>query len=71
MGQAGQRPLANDFGLEHHLPQQLPNARSDGAQGKIRIRFGGADSSQNRGKAVPKSRKGGRQQYGEHYFLGR
>ena len=33
---AGQRPLSDDFPLQHHFPEKLPDARAEAAQARNR-----------------------------------
>ncbi len=53
MRQAGQRALANDFGLEEHFPDKIPNALADGKE----VKAGSFFDSRILLRMVPKRRQ--------------
>ena len=60
VGQTRQRPLADDFGLEHHFPDQLANPWAHGKQRNIPVPLGCAYSAENCAEAPPESHDGDR-----------
>ncbi len=53
VGQAGRGPLADDFGLKKHLPDEVADALADGKEVKARVLFRFEDFVQDHAEAQP------------------
>jgi len=59
VGQAGERALANDFGLAEDFPEEIPDALAEGKKLEVGIFFRGEDLAQHHAEAAPKEIAGG------------
>jgi hypothetical protein len=62
VGDAGQGALLNDFRLEHHFGEEIPDALADGLEGEAGVGFGGADFGDDFAETHPESVGGGGEQ---------
>ena len=69
VSQAGKRALADDFGLEGHLPDEIPDAFADGEEMEAGVFFGFEDFVEDDAKAAPETGGGGGDQRDEEQFL--
>ncbi len=69
MRQAGKRALANDFALEEHLPDKIPNALADGEEVKAGVFLRFEDFVKDGPEAAPETRYRCHSQTGEEQLL--
>jgi hypothetical protein len=70
MREAGQRALADDFGLEEHFTDKIPNAFADGKEMEAGVFLRFQDFVEDDTEAMPESSGGCRDEHDEEQFLG-
>src|SRR5271157_1180090 len=69
MSNAGQRPLANHFGLAKNLPQKVPDTLADGEEVEVRVLFRGQNLVEDGAEPLPEHRTRGENQRGKKQLL--
>ena len=67
--QAGKRPLTDDFGLEEHFPDKVPDALADGEEVKAWVLFRLKDFVEDFAETAPEAAPRGDGQPGEEQLL--
>ena len=69
VGEAGQRALADDFGLAEDFPEEVPDALADGEEVEAGVFFRFEDLAQDHAEATPEAIGGGEDEAGEDQLL--
>ena len=69
VGEAGERALADDLGLEGYLPDEIPEAAADGEEAEAGVGLGLEDFAEDYAKTEPETGGGGGDQHDEEQFL--
>ena len=69
VGQAGERALANDFGLEEDFRDEVPDALADWEEAEAGVLFGSEDLVENHAETTPEAVGGGEDHGGEEELL--
>ena len=69
VGEAGERALADDFGLAENFPEEIPDAAAEGEEVEASVFFRFEDFVENHAEAAPESGGGGCDENDEKQFL--
>ena len=70
MGEAGEGPFADDFGLAEDFPDEVADARAEGEEMEVGVATGGADFGDDEAEAPPEEVGAGEDERDEEELLG-